>query len=163
MPSLTVKPNRPSWEEYHFGQAEKAASRSTCARAQIGAVAVTRTNKIIASAYNGVKAGETHCIDLTDPVVFANHDMLCEHAEINLVKQLREIFNSVVVALGYMHLAISDDEPRFRRWVESLGITVYIHGPREVCSHCARSMWIAGVSDVITRNNAHTRTGTANV
>ncbi|MEK6724924.1 MAG: cytidine/deoxycytidylate deaminase family protein [Deltaproteobacteria bacterium] len=51
---------RPSWEEYFMEIAYLVAKRSTCLRRQVGAVVVKNKN-ILATGYNGVPRGITHC------------------------------------------------------------------------------------------------------
>ena len=52
--------NRPSWDEYFMEITRLVASRSTCLRRQVGAVLVKEKN-ILATGYNGVPSGITHC------------------------------------------------------------------------------------------------------
>lgn len=56
-------PNRPDWDTYWLGVAEAVAARSTCRRRQVGAVAVSATNSVRGTGYNGAPPGEPHCID----------------------------------------------------------------------------------------------------
>lgn len=51
---------RPTWHEYGLTAAIAAASRSTCTRAQNGAV-VFRDNRQLVTGYNGALAGQPHC------------------------------------------------------------------------------------------------------
>lgn len=51
---------RPSWEEYFMEIAYLVAKRSTCLRRQVGAV-VVKSKNILATGYNGVPRGITHC------------------------------------------------------------------------------------------------------
>ncbi len=51
---------RPTWEEYFMEIAYLVAKRSTCLRRQVGAVIVKNKN-ILATGYNGVPKGITHC------------------------------------------------------------------------------------------------------
>lgn len=52
--------NRPSWDQYFMDITRLVATRSTCLRRQVGAVLVKGRN-ILASGYNGVPSGITHC------------------------------------------------------------------------------------------------------
>lgn len=52
---------RKSWDEYFMDIAYTVATRSTCLRRQVGAVAVSRDNRIIGTGYNGALAGTPHC------------------------------------------------------------------------------------------------------
>lgn len=53
--------HRESWDEYFMRLAFNAASRSTCLRRQVGAVAVIG-KRIVATGYNGAPSGLEHCI-----------------------------------------------------------------------------------------------------
>lgn len=52
---------RASWDEYFMKLAHEVASRSTCLRRKVGAVAVNERNRIIATGYNGPPSGMRHC------------------------------------------------------------------------------------------------------
>lgn len=68
---------RPSWDTYFLTLATHAASRATCPRLSVGAVAV-RNKRVLSTGYNGTVSGEPHC---SHPV-----DVPCTeavHAEIN--------------------------------------------------------------------------------
>ncbi|MTI83585.1 MAG: cytidine deaminase [Firmicutes bacterium] len=52
--------NRPSWDQYFMEIASLVATRSTCLRRKVGAVAV-RDNRILSTGYNGAPSGLTHC------------------------------------------------------------------------------------------------------
>jgi dCMP deaminase len=52
---------RKSWDEYFMDIAHDVATRSTCLRRQVGAVAVSEDNRIIGTGYNGALAGTPHC------------------------------------------------------------------------------------------------------
>ncbi|MEE0775720.1 MAG: dCMP deaminase family protein [Bacillota bacterium] len=52
---------RKSWDQYFMDMAKVAASRSTCLRRQVGAVAVSPDNRILGTGYNGALPGTPHC------------------------------------------------------------------------------------------------------
>jgi len=88
-------PRRPSWQEYFLKIAEDVATRSTCLRRQVGAVAVNPESKnILATGYNGSPRGCKHCLAvgcLRDrmKIPSGEREELCRavHAEANLVAQ----------------------------------------------------------------------------
>ena len=49
--------SRPTWDDTWIEVARTVAKRSTCARDQVGAVVVSRTNRILETGYNGPPAG----------------------------------------------------------------------------------------------------------
>lgn len=51
---------RPSWGEYFFKIVHDVATRSTCLRRQVGAIAV-KDKRILATGYNGQIGGSPHC------------------------------------------------------------------------------------------------------
>lgn len=51
---------RPSWDQYFIEITHLVATRSSCLRRQVGAVLV-KQNNILATGYNGVPTGITHC------------------------------------------------------------------------------------------------------
>ena len=51
---------RPSWDQYFMDITHLVATRSTCLRRQVGAILVKERN-ILATGYNGVPSGITHC------------------------------------------------------------------------------------------------------
>jgi len=76
---------RPSWDSYFIKIAEDVALRSTCDRAQVGAVLV-REKHIISTGYNGSPAGLEHCDDVGHLIV-DGHCVRTVHAEVNAIIQ----------------------------------------------------------------------------
>lgn len=57
---------RGSWDKYFMQLAEAVATRSSCVRRQVGAIAVDPvTHRIIATGYNGNIPGAPHCTKQT--------------------------------------------------------------------------------------------------
>jgi dCMP deaminase len=52
---------RPSWDEWALGIAEAVATRADCTRAQVGAVILSKRNRVIGQGYNGLPAGVPGC------------------------------------------------------------------------------------------------------
>lgn len=52
---------RQTWDEYFMNIARQVATRSTCLRRQVGAVAVSKDNRILGTGYNGSLPGTPHC------------------------------------------------------------------------------------------------------
>ena len=81
-------------DEYFLEIAETVAKRGTCIRRQVGCVLVNSNGHIVATGYNGVPKGFTHCID--QPCKGATYPSgegleLCEaiHAELNTFLQCK--------------------------------------------------------------------------
>jgi len=54
---------RPNWDQYFFNIINVVKQRSTCLRRQVGAV-IVKDNHILATGYNGVPSGISHCADV---------------------------------------------------------------------------------------------------
>lgn len=89
---------RPSWDTYFIELASVIAKRSTCQRAQVGAV-ITKAHTILATGYNGSMRGMPHCPE-TGCILVNNHCDLTIHAEANAIAQAARngthIDNSIV-------------------------------------------------------------------
>lgn len=59
---LKGKSARPDWDTYFMEIAKLVATRSTCLRRQVGAVAV-KDKRILSTGYNGAPPGLPHCAD----------------------------------------------------------------------------------------------------
>lgn len=115
---------RPSWDEYFIDIAQAIARRGTCARLQVGCVAV-RDKMILVTGYNGSPKGAPHCIDVGCEVI-EGHCERAIHAEANALVQ---------AALHGVSLANS---------------TIYVtHTP---CRNCMKLLVGAGVERVVFRN-----------
>jgi dCMP deaminase len=88
-----VNPKRPDWEVYFLKIAQLASTRSTCIRRHVGAVLV-KEKKILATGYNGVPSGISHCEDVgclrdEEGIPSGQRHELCRglHAEQNAILQ----------------------------------------------------------------------------
>lgn len=125
--------NRPSWHKYFMDIAEMVATRSTCMRRQVGALAV-KDKKLIATGYNGAPAGVSHCekrgcIRQQMNIPSGERHELCwaSHAEAN------------VVAQAAMHGDVL------------AGTTVYV--TVQPCVTCVKLLVSAGVDKVIYKGD----------
>jgi dCMP deaminase len=126
---LSEEFRRPSWDEYFMGIARLVASRSTCLRRQVGAVAV-RDRRILATGYNGAPAGIAHCAEVgclraERHVPSGERHELCRglHAEQNVIIQ------------AALH------------GISIQGATVYC--TNYPCSLCVKMLINAGIQEVI--------------
>jgi len=88
--------NRPSWHEYFMLLAKLLSVRSTCNSRKVGAV-IVRSNRVLATGYNGAVHGAPHCIDQGPEFCLRRrigaHDAdkynycISSHAEVNAVDQ----------------------------------------------------------------------------
>lgn len=116
---------RLSWDEYFLEQAELVAKRSSCNRAQVGAV-VTVDRNCIATGYNGGIAGLDNCDDVGH-YMEDGHCVRTVHAEMNAILQCA------------------------RNGHAMNGATVYVtHYP---CMNCMKSLAQVGVERIVYRNS----------
>jgi len=112
---------RPSWDEYFMGIAFEVAKRSTCPRAQVGAI-IVRDKRILTTGYNGAPSGLPHCTEVGCLMV-GGHCVRTLHAEQNAIIQ---------AALHGVSIA---------------GSTLYVtHQP---CLTCAKMIINAGIKRVV--------------
>ena len=86
---------RQSWDSYFMNLAEAVASRSTCLRRQVGAIAVNPNHRTLGTGYNGAPSRMSHCtkdtcIRIRNNIPSGKQLDLCKaiHAEANIVSQL---------------------------------------------------------------------------
>lgn len=86
---------RQSWDEYFLDIAKQVASRSTCRRHHIGAIAV-KVKHILSTGYNGAGAGLKDCLELgclrdEQKIPSGTRHEICRaiHAEQNVIIQAR--------------------------------------------------------------------------
>ena len=76
---------RQSWNEYFMNLAKLAGERSSCDRANVGAVIVNRENRIIATGYNGSVGRKTPHCDEVGHTMRDGHCIATLHAELNCI------------------------------------------------------------------------------
>lgn len=86
---------RPDHDEYFTSLALLVSSRASCARRKVGCVLVDKHHHILATGYNGVARGQTHCTDVPCPGAHCPSGEgleLCEaiHAEANAMLQCKD-------------------------------------------------------------------------
>ena len=82
---------------YFLKMANLASERATCKRRKVGCILVNSKKHVIATGYNGVAAGQEHCID--NPCKGANFKSgegldVCNaiHAEQNALLQCKDVY-----------------------------------------------------------------------
>lgn len=56
--------SRPETDDYFLAMARLVSYRATCTRRAVGCILVDKHKHVLATGYNGVAAGEPHCIDV---------------------------------------------------------------------------------------------------
>ena len=121
--------DRPSWDRYFMDIAAMVATRSTCMRRSVGAIAVNN-KRILATGYNGTPKGLRHCTEVGCirqelGIPSGQRHELCRglHAEQNCIIQ------------AAVH------------GVQLDGSTIYC--TFQPCSVCAKMLINAGISEVV--------------
>jgi len=79
--------NRITRHQMWIEMANTAAKRSTCYRANVGALIVSPENNVVSVGYNGPPAGEPHCTGLTCERTESGGCKRSVHAEANAVNR----------------------------------------------------------------------------
>ncbi|MCR6545434.1 dCMP deaminase family protein [Dehalobacterium formicoaceticum] len=121
---------RKSWEQYFMEIAHLVASRSTCLRRAVGAVAVSGDNRILGTGYNGALPGAPHCDEVG-----------CIRNELKIPSgQRQEICRAQHAEANVCNFAA-------RHGVALDGATVYV--TTQPCTTCIKAMATSGVKRVI--------------
>ena len=91
---------RPSWDQYFMDIAFEVAKRSTCSRAQVGAI-IVRDRRILTTGYNGAPAGLPHCSEV-GCLMIEGHCRRTLHAEQNAI--IQGALHGVSVAGGTLYV-----------------------------------------------------------
>lgn len=112
--------------------AHAVAKRSTCPRAQVGAI-IVKDRRIISTGYNGAPSGLPHCTDVGCLIIKSNelgeekqHCVRIVHAELNAIIQ------------AAIH------------GVSTRGAIMYI--THEPCFNCTKAIINAGIKELIFKN-----------
>jgi len=116
---------RPTWDSYFINIALAVAERSTCDRAQVGAVLV-RDKRILTTGFNGSPSGLPHC-DTAGHLLVDGHCVRTIHAETNAIIQ------------AALHGVSTKDA------------TCYVtHFP---CINCTKTLINAGITEIVYLND----------
>ncbi len=77
--------SRPNWDSYFLDITLAVSRRSTCVRAQVGAI-IVKDKRILTTGYNGAPKGLPHCLDEGCELV-DGHCIRSLHAEQNAIIQ----------------------------------------------------------------------------
>jgi len=129
---------RPDFTEYFMGFAKQATVRSSCIRAQVGAVIVDVNNKIRSTGYNGTPSKVISCLEkgscyrVENKIPSGTRYETCQsiHAEQNAIIQAGE--------------------------KTCMGGSIYIYGHDQICILCKRFIIQSGLKDVYLQKNENT-------
>jgi|LSQX01.2.fsa_nt_gb dCMP deaminase len=97
---------RVSWDQYFMQITESVATRSTCDRANVGAI-IVKNNYILGHGYNGAPKGVLHCDDIGH-TLHNNHCIGVIHAEVNAIIQATSIYDIEGATLYCTHTPCMD-------------------------------------------------------
>lgn len=133
MSSYDIDTTRPSWDHYFLELADMVASRSTCLRRHVGAVLV-RSERIIATGYNGSPRGLGHCLDMG---CLRQEKGIPSGQRYELCRGVHAEQNAIINAAFY---GISTKD-------------TVLYCTNQPCIICARMLINAGISKVVHRGN----------
>lgn len=123
MKKIKKTAKRPSWDEYFLEIAKVVANRSTCDRANVGAV-IAKNKVILSTGYNGAPRGLPHCDDVGHEIV-DGHCVRTAHAETNAIAQAAK--NGTPIEGASIYLTVSPCYDCFKMMVNA-GIKEVIYG-----------------------------------
>lgn len=127
--------SRPDWDQYFLEMARVAASRSTCLRANVGAVIVDSRKKIKSSGYNGPPHGVKSCKEIGS----------CYRLENNIQSGTRyETCRSIHAEQNAIIQAGEEN---------CIGSTIYIYGHEFACILCKRFIVQSGIKRVVLQKD----------
>ncbi len=131
---------RPSWDNYFMNIANEVAKRSTCERAQVGAV-IVKEKRILTTGYNGSPRGLPHCSEvgcLMDNehcvrtlhaeqnaiIQAALHGIITERATIYVTHQPCFLCAKMIINAGLIRIVYDNEYPddRSRDFLEQAGV-----------------------------------------
>ena len=121
--------HRPSWDEYFMTLANEVATRTTCLRRAVGAI-IVKDRRILATGYNGVPTGITHCSEAG-----------CLRQQLNVPSGQR---HEICRGLHAEQNAIIQSA---RYGIDIEGSSIYI--TTEPCVVCAKMLINAGIKEIV--------------
>ena len=143
--------HRPSVDEYFMELAHHLARRSTCFRRSVGAV-IVKDKHLLATGYNGVPRGLTHCIH-TGCIRMGNPNL--ELFEVRSVEEIRSFFSKYhEVPSGQFHELCTGVHAEENAIIQSAYFGVSIRDSEVFtttfpCVNCARIMINARIRRVV--------------
>lgn len=107
-------------DQYFMNLADVVATRSTCLKANVGAVIVAEDGTVFAVGYNGAPPGMPHCED-EGCAIYAGGCVRCVHAEANALLRAGEVLRGTLYSTRRPCLDCC-------KLIISCGITRVVHG-----------------------------------
>ncbi|QPB09863.1 dCMP deaminase [Streptomyces phage Sentinel] len=128
---------RPSWDEWALAMADVVATRADCTRAQVGAVILGRTHRVLAVGYNGLPAGIAGCASAGN----------CPRGKLSTDECARDSDYSNCAATHAERNAIEHADP-----YELAGATLYV--TRKPCPACQTLIEASGIKTTVYREES---------
>jgi dCMP deaminase len=141
---MGVEIQRPTWDKYFMNIANEVAKRSTCERAQVGAV-IVKEKRILTTGYNGSPRGLPHCSEagcLMDNghcvrtlhaeqnaiIQAALHGIITEGATIYVTHQPCFLCAKMIINAGLVRIVYDKEYPddRSREFLEQAGVKLIV-------------------------------------
>lgn len=127
------KTGRPSWDDWALGIAEAVATRADCTRAQVGAVLLSRSHRVLSVGYNGLPAGIPGCKTAGN----------CPRGQLSYEQVAADSNYANCAATHAERNAIEHADP-----YELPGSTLYV--TRKPCPACTTLINACGIEQVVT-------------
>ena len=129
---------RIDWDEYFIEIARTVAKRSTCLRAQVGAVVVGTDKKIKATGYNGTPSKVLSCMEMGE----------CYRIKNNI--QSGTMYETCRSIHAEQNAIIQAGQDR------CMGSSMYIYGHNFICILCKRFIVQAGIETIYLKKDENT-------
>lgn len=121
---------RQTWDEYFMSIAHQVATRSTCLRRQVGAVAVSPSHRILGTGYNGALPGAPHCDEVG-----------CLRQQLGIPSGQRQ----EICRAQHAEANICNFAARYGVCLD--GATIYVTA--QPCTTCVKAMVTSGIAKVV--------------
>ncbi|MCD2462476.1 deaminase [Streptomyces sp. MBT42] len=132
--------SRPSWDEWALTIAQAVATRADCTRAQVGAVLLSRTHRVLSVGYNGLPAGLPGCASAGN----------CPRGQLSTEECARNTDYFNCAATHAERNAIEHADP-----LQLAGATLYV--TRKPCPACTTLIDSAGIERVVVYREESTQ------
>lgn len=122
---------RESWAEYFMKLAHQVATRSTCERRSVGAVAVSVDHRILGTGYNGALPNAPHCAEIGG----------CLRAKLGVPSGQRQ----EICRAQHAEANICNSAAKYGICLN--GATIYV--TNQPCTTCVKAMATSGIARVV--------------
>lgn len=138
---------RLGWDEYFVGLADAVAMRADCRRRAVGAVLVDAQHRVVATGYNGTRAGSEGCLAGACPRGLLSYERVAEFSDY-----------SNPASPGYCISTHAEVNALTHAKGTVQGCTVYVTDPP--CPACFKILYNSGLAGVVYRESSMIQTVT---